>query len=106
MLSKRPIHGGHAVTADAVDAEHANDGGSCHKQGCVLTKALAATEITAGPPDGLSALTTTAQLPVQRISGRDGSKHHNATLSDAHGVDVIHQEHGEADNTESFEAVL
>ena len=68
--------------------------------------AIAATEITAGPPDGLPTLMTTAQPPVQRISGRDVSKHHNARLSDAHGVDVMHQVHGGADNTESFEAVL
>ena len=68
--------------------------------------AIAATEITVGPPDGLPALMTTAQPPVQKISGRDGSKHHNARLSDAHSVDVMHQEHGEADDTESFEAVL
>lgn len=59
------IHGGHAATADADYAEHANDGGFHQKQACVLTTAIAATEITVGPTDGRTTLTTTPHPPVQ-----------------------------------------
>lgn len=58
-------HGGHAVTADADDGEHKNDGGFRQKQACVLTTALAVAEIMVGSPDGRTTLMTTAHPPVQ-----------------------------------------